>query len=79
MTSAPQAQVTRAANTLRPPIKQSLTSTRTEGATTVQAVWNGQVIAESEDTVVVEANHYFPRSSVRDDVLRESSHQSRCP
>ena len=45
----------------------------------VQAVWNGQVIAESEDTVVVEGNHYFPRSSVRGDVLRESSHQSWCP
>lgn len=45
----------------------------------VQALWNGQVIAESDDTVVVEGNHYFPRSSVRDDVLRESSHQSRCP
>ncbi len=45
----------------------------------VQAVWNGQVIAESEDTVLVEGNHYFPRSSVLDGVLRESSHQSRCP
>jgi uncharacterized protein (DUF427 family) len=45
----------------------------------VQAVWNGNVIAESEDTVVVEGNHYFPRSCVRDDVLRDSSHQSRCP
>ncbi len=45
----------------------------------VQAVWNGHVIAESEDTVVVEGNHYFPRPSVRDDVLRDSSHQSRCP
>lgn len=45
----------------------------------VQAVWNGQVVAESDGTVVVEGNHYFPRASVRDDVLRESSHQSRCP
>ncbi len=45
----------------------------------VQAVWNGEVIADSENTVVVEGNHYFPRSSVRDEVLRDSSHQSRCP
>ncbi len=45
----------------------------------VQAVWNGEVIADSEDTVVVEGNHYFPRSSVRDEVLRDSSYQSRCP
>jgi uncharacterized protein (DUF427 family) len=45
----------------------------------VQAVWNGQVIAESEDTVVVEGNHYFPRESVRQDVLRDSNTQTRCP
>ena len=45
----------------------------------VQAVWNGEVIAQSDDTVVVEGNHYFPRGSVRDDVLRDSSTQSRCP
>ncbi len=45
----------------------------------VQAVWNGEVIAESDSTVVVEGNNYFPRESVRDDVLRESSTTSRCP
>jgi uncharacterized protein (DUF427 family) len=45
----------------------------------VQALWNGEIIADSDDTVVVEGNHYFPRASVRDDVLRESSTQSRCP
>ena len=45
----------------------------------VQAVWNDEVIADSDDTVVVEGNHYFPRSSVRDDVLRDSSATSRCP
>jgi uncharacterized protein (DUF427 family) len=45
----------------------------------VQAVWNDEVIAQSDDTVVVEGNHYFPRASVREDVLRDSSTQSRCP
>jgi uncharacterized protein (DUF427 family) len=45
----------------------------------VQAVWNGQVIAESEQTVVVEGNHYFPREAVRQDVLRDSDTQTRCP
>ena len=45
----------------------------------VQAVWNGQVIAESDHTVVVEGNHYFPRESVRAEVLRESDTQTRCP
>ena len=45
----------------------------------VQAVWNGEVIAESDDTVVVEGNHYFPRAAVREDVLRDSDTQTRCP
>jgi len=44
-----------------------------------KAVWNGMVIAESDDTVVVEGNHYFPRSSVRTEVLRESGTQTVCP
>jgi uncharacterized protein (DUF427 family) len=45
----------------------------------VQAVWNGTVVADSDETVVVEGNHYFPREAVRADVLRESSNQTRCP
>ena len=45
----------------------------------VQAIWNDTVIAESDETVVVEGNHYFPRPSVREDVLRDSSKQTRCP
>lgn len=44
----------------------------------MQAIWNGQVIAESDDTVVVENNHYFPRSSVRDAFLTESATTSYC-
>lgn len=44
-----------------------------------KAVWNDITIAESDDTVVVEGNHYFPRSSLRDDVARESSTTSVCP
>jgi uncharacterized protein (DUF427 family) len=43
------------------------------------ASWNGVVLAESDDTVVVEGNHYFPRESVRPDVLRESATTSICP
>ena len=31
----------------------------------MKAVWNGTVIAESDDTVVVEGNHYFPAGSVK--------------
>ncbi|WBB77271.1 DUF427 domain-containing protein [Micromonospora sp. WMMD882] len=44
-----------------------------------RALWNDLVIAESDDTVVVEGNHYFPRSALRQDVLRESSTHTFCP
>ena len=43
------------------------------------ATWNGAVIAESDDTVVVEGNHYFPPSAVRSDYLADSDHTSVCP
>jgi uncharacterized protein (DUF427 family) len=45
----------------------------------MRAIWNGTVIAESDDTVVVENNHYFPRASLNDDVVRPSSTTSVCP
>jgi uncharacterized protein (DUF427 family) len=44
-----------------------------------KAVWNDLVIADSDDTVVVEGNHYFPRESLRQDLLRESSTHTVCP
>jgi uncharacterized protein (DUF427 family) len=44
-----------------------------------RALWNGAVIAESGDTVVVEGNHYFPRASLREDVLRDSGTTTYCP
>ena len=43
------------------------------------ASWNGTVLAESDDTVVVEGNHYFPREAVRDGVLVDSDRTSVCP
>jgi uncharacterized protein (DUF427 family) len=43
------------------------------------ATWNGTVIAQSDDTVVVEGNHYFPLEAVTPGVLSESSHTSVCP
>ncbi len=44
-----------------------------------QATWNGTVIAESDQTVIVEGNHYFPADSVRADHLRPSATTSVCP
>ena len=43
------------------------------------ATWNGATIAESDKTVVVEGNHYFPPGSVRKEFLQASSTTSRCP
>jgi uncharacterized protein (DUF427 family) len=43
-----------------------------------KAVWNGAVIAESEQTVVVEGNHYFPPQAVRQEYLRPSSTHTTC-
>jgi uncharacterized protein (DUF427 family) len=43
------------------------------------AKWNGTVIAESDKTVVVEGNHYFPPESVRTEYLKPSTATSRCP
>ncbi len=45
----------------------------------MKAIWNGAVVAESEDTIVVEGNHYFPRESVDDAYLRPSAMRSICP
>jgi len=45
----------------------------------MRASWNGTVIAESDDTVVVENNHYFPKDSVRAELLRPSDTHTLCP
>jgi uncharacterized protein (DUF427 family) len=44
----------------------------------VRAIWNGQVIAESEDTVMVEGNHYFPRDAVNATFLKDSNKTTVC-
>lgn len=44
----------------------------------MKAVWNGATIAESDDTVVVEGNHYFPLESVREEFLRDSDTHTTC-
>ena len=46
---------------------------------TAHATFNGQIIAESDDTIVVEGNHYFPIDDVRDDLLHATSSRTLCP
>lgn len=45
----------------------------------MKAIWNDTVIAESDDTVVVETNHYFPKESVKSEYLKGSDSHSTCP
>jgi uncharacterized protein (DUF427 family) len=41
-------------------------------------MWNGAVIAESDATIVVEGNHYFPPASVNQEYLRPSDQHTGC-
>jgi uncharacterized protein (DUF427 family) len=45
----------------------------------MKAVWNGQTIAESDKTVVVEGNHYFPADSIKREYFSASPTTSVCP
>jgi uncharacterized protein (DUF427 family) len=45
----------------------------------MKALWNGKVLAESDRTVVVEGNHYFPASSVNKAYFKESPTHTTCP
>ena len=44
----------------------------------MKATWNGEIIAESENTIVVEGNHYFPPESVARTHLKPSSTTTEC-
>lgn len=50
-----------------------------KGNQMIRATWNGVVVAESDDTVVVEGNHYFPLESVNQTLLTPSDYQTTCP
>ena len=45
----------------------------------MKATWRGKVIAESDDTVVVEGNHYFPSDAINREHFRESAKHTTCP
>ena len=44
-----------------------------------RATWKGAILAESDDTVVVEGNHYFPANSINRQHFKPSDHSSVCP
>lgn len=44
-----------------------------------KAMWKGAVIAQSDETIVVEGNHYFPRNSINPEYFTESGAHTSCP
>lgn len=45
----------------------------------MKAMWNNQIIAESDKTIVIEGNHYFPVDSVHKEFLIDSDTHTTCP
>ena len=45
----------------------------------MRATWNGATLAESDDTVVVEGNHYFPRGTLDERLYVETDTHTVCP
>ena len=45
----------------------------------MKAIWNGTVIAESNDTVVIEGNHYFPADTIKKEHFKSSDTHTVCP
>lgn len=45
----------------------------------MKAIWNGQIVAKSDKTVVIENNHYFPADSVKMEFFKGSDFQTVCP
>lgn len=43
-----------------------------------RAIWNGAVLAESKDTIIVEGNHYFPPDAINRDYFKPSDHHTVC-
>ena len=45
----------------------------------MKAIWNGKVIAESDNTVVIEGNHYFPHDTINKEYFKPSDTHTTCP
>jgi len=46
---------------------------------TITAEWNGKILAQSDNTIVVEGNHYFPPEAVNKEFLGNSTQRTTCP
>lgn len=45
----------------------------------MKAIWNNEIVAQSNKTIIIEGNHYFPPDSVRKELLVESATHTSCP
>ncbi len=45
----------------------------------MKAIWNNQIVAESDQTLVIEGNHYFPPSSIKSEFFKSSVTHTTCP
>ena len=45
----------------------------------MKAIWNNQVLAESDETIVIEGNHYFPPESINKEFFKASNTHTDCP
>ncbi len=45
----------------------------------MKAIWNGAVLAESDQTIMVEGNHYFPLDAIRSEYFKDSGTHTTCP
>ena len=45
----------------------------------MKAIWNGATLAESDETVVIEGNHYFPADAIHKEFFRASETRTVCP
>jgi uncharacterized protein (DUF427 family) len=45
----------------------------------MKAIWNGEIVAESDETIVIEGNHYFPPGAIKADYFKSSATHTTCP
>ena len=45
----------------------------------MKAIWHNEILAESDDTIVVEGNHYFPPDAINREYFRQSDTHTTCP
>ena len=45
----------------------------------MKAIWNDKVLAESDETIIVEGNHYFPPQAINEEYFQESNNHTVCP